>query len=82
MNAIKERIIKVLSKKNKTYEDLCNELKISEKDLDMYILSEDIRIFEKISKAIRVPLYNFYHKKFDKGNNDTKRYYDQDLWED
>lgn len=81
MNTIKERIIKVLSKTNKTYEDLCLELKMSEKDLDQFIANEDIRVFEKISKAIRVPLYNFYRKKFDKGD-DTKRYYDQDLWED
>lgn len=78
---LKDRILKVITKSNKSYLDLCKELKLSEKELDELIELEDIRIFEKISKLIRVPLYTFYRKKNSK-DPETKRYYDQDLWED
>ena len=79
---LKDRIIRVLTKKGLSYSDLSKELKISEKELDEAIDSKNVVLFEKISKYLRIPLYSFYNDPNRKDPPPGKRYYDEDIWED
>lgn len=80
---LKDRIIRVLDKRGLKYSDLCNELEVSEEELDKSInLKNDGKLFENISKILKIPLYSFYHDPNKKDPPPGKRYYDEDIWED
>jgi len=79
---LKDRIIRVLDKKGLKYSDLCGELEVSEEELDDSIRLQDVKLFENISKLLKIPLYSFYHDPNKKYPPNGKRYYDEDIWED
>jgi len=78
---LKDRIIRVLDKRGLKYSDLCDELEISEQELDESISLKDVKLFENISKSLKIPLYSFYHDPNKKDPPPGKRY-DEDIWED
>ena len=67
---------------NSTYSDLCEELEVSESEMDKFIETESLYMFEKISKLLRVPLYSFYRTPKNNDDKPSQRYYTNDLWED
>lgn len=78
---LKDRIIRVLDKRKITLLELCNELELSEAELDKSITNTEVNILEKISKLLKIPLYSFYRDPKD-NNIPPNRYYDEDIWED
>lgn len=80
---LKDRILKLLDKKGFSYSELCEEINISEKDLDKFIEIEHIKALEDISKILGIPLYSFYNNPSGiKKTPPPDRHYDQDIWED
>lgn len=86
---IKDRIIRVLKKKGLDYKDLIEEINsnennhhFSETEADKLIENMDSGFLEKISKILRIPLYSFHRGNNQKKDDNTKPYYDEDIWKD
>ena len=86
---IKDRIIRVLKKKGLDYKDLIEEINsnennrhFSETEADKLIENMDSGFLEKISKILRIPLYSFHRSNNQKKDDNTKPYYDEDIWKD
>ena len=79
---LKERVLKILSKKGFSFSDLATHLGIKEKELEKRFLenSIEIRMLELISKELRIPLYSFFRDD-DFGFDYSKQpYYTERIW--
>lgn len=80
---LKDRIVRVLKKKKMEYSDLCEQLELSNDEVDSLIEEKNVHIFEKISKLLGIPLYSFYNDPKDQPPSaPTKRHYTEDIWKD
>ncbi len=79
---LKERIVAVLAARNLTYKQLTDYLGVSEQQLDHALEQNtiEIRTLEQISKELRIPLYSFFRGPDDSVDDDTKPFYNVNIW--
>jgi hypothetical protein len=80
---LKDRIVRVLKKKKLDYSNLCEQLELTNDEVDSLIEEKNVKILESISKLLGIPLYSFYNNPNDTPPSaPTKRHYKEDIWKD
>lgn len=80
---LKDRIIKVLEKKKIEYSTLCEELELSNEEIDILIEEKNLKVLESISKLLGIPLYSFYNDPKDlPPNAPIIRHYTENIWKE
>jgi hypothetical protein len=79
---IKDRLVEILHKENYTFKQLADFLEMNEEHLTNELNNKtlDLKSFEIISKALRVPLYSFFRNDNTGFNYNEKPYYINKLW--
>ena len=78
---LKEKIEIFLKARNKTLKDLAEYIEISEEHLIQSLTDKtlEVRTLEQISKALRIPLFSFFHYPASIEQNEQIRYYNMKL---
>jgi transcriptional regulator with XRE-family HTH domain len=80
---LKKRIEAILKMRDFTYTALVDHLGITERELDNALAQStiEIRTLEKISKALRIPLYSFFrHADQQPDEENPHNYYNVNIW--
>jgi len=82
MKNLKDKILKVLTKKNYSYSELAAHVFLTEAELDLVLENNtiEIRTLENISKELRIPLYSFFRKKIENFELEKESYYNVNIW--
>ncbi|MCU0435171.1 MAG: hypothetical protein MUC87_17065 [Bacteroidia bacterium] len=79
---LKKRIEAILKMRDYTYTALVDHLGTTERELDRALAQStiEIRTLEKISKALRIPLYSFFRNTDEPGDDQPHNYYNVNIW--
>jgi transcriptional regulator with XRE-family HTH domain len=82
--SLKEGVNRILGKMNSSISELADETGYHPHEIENALDSSvpDMHIMEKLSKALRIPLYSFYHdEKANAGEPVYEPFYVNSLWE-
>lgn len=79
---LKKRIEAILTMRDYTYTALVDHIGTTERELDNALAQStiEIRTLEKISKALRIPLYSFFRNAEQPGEDNPHNYYNVNIW--